>query len=319
MVDRMILVCDHRGAGLEELVRPLSGSRRAVLVTRSPRETRAAMLRERPRLIVIDPLSGRGQVELEDLERLRRAGDRTPVLLVCDPRAPLSSLEAARALRSRSWDLVYRSAPLEEYELRIERLLQQVEELDELEEMRWRAAHDDRTELLRPLFFQARLVEHVSAAQRHGLPLALILCDLDDFGSINKHFDHTIGDEVIARVGQAIRSNLRAEDAAGRMGGDEFAVLLPYTRPIDAARAVNRLRDTIHALTGPFGDDPRPVPVSTSIGFETLGADAGPEPADHHELRRHAERALRRAKLLGGNRGVYARNLRADADERTTG
>ncbi|MCA8979162.1 MAG: GGDEF domain-containing protein [Planctomycetes bacterium] len=306
----MILVCDHRGAGLEELLRPLAGTRLDVSVTRSPRETREALVRLRPDLIVIDPLSGRGQVELEELERLRRAGERTPVLLVCDPRAPLASLEAARALRSRSWDLVYRSAPVEEYQLRIERLLRQVEELDELDEMRWRAAHDDRTELLRPLFFQARLIEHVSAAQRHGLPLALILCDLDDFGQINKHFDHTIGDEVIARVGQAIRANLRAEDAAGRMGGDEFAVLLPYTKPLDAARAVNRLRDTIHELSGAVGNDDRVVPVSASIGFETLGAGGGDEPDSHLRLRLNAERALRAAKRLGGNRGVYFRNLR---------
>lgn len=306
----MILVCDHRGAGLEELLRPLAGTRLDVSVTRSPRETREALVRLRPSLIVIDPLSGRGQVELEELERLRRAGDRTPVLLVCDPKAPLASLEAARALRSRSWDLVYRTAPVEEYEVRIERLMQQVEELDELDEMRWRAAHDDRTELLRPLFFQARLIEHVSAAQRHGLPLALIICDLDDFGQINKHFDHTVGDEVIARVGQAIRANLRAEDTAGRMGGDEFAILLPYTKPIDAARAVNRLRDTIYALTGELGNGDRSVPVSASIGFETLGANSATEPDSHLRLRLNAERALRHAKQLGGNRGVYYRNLR---------
>ena len=304
----MILVCDHRGSGLEELLRPLAGTRLELSVTRSPRETRAALVALRPALVVIDPVSGRGQVELEELERSRRAGERTPVLLVCDPSDPLASLEAARALRSRTWDLVYRSAPVEEYLVRIERLMQQVEELDELEEMRWRAAHDDRTELLRPLFFQARLVEHVSAAQRHGLPLALILCDLDDFGQINKQFDHTIGDEVIARVGQTIRANLRAEDVAGRMGGDEFAVLLPYTKPIDAARTVNRLRDTIHALSGELGTDRRFVPVSASIGFETMGQQGDLEPDSHLRLRLNAERALRRAKVMGGNRGVYHRS-----------
>jgi GGDEF domain-containing protein len=67
--------------------------------------------------------------------------------------------------------------------------------------------------------------------------MALVLVDLDAFGRVNKDFDHTVGDRLIERVGAAIRSALRAEDVAGRLGGDEFGAILPYTGRIDAAHA----------------------------------------------------------------------------------
>ncbi len=302
----MILVCDHRGAGLEKVVKPLDGADFEVVVSRSARETRLRMRNRNPSLVVIDPLSPGGTVELEEIERLRRAGGSVPVLLVCDPRSPTSSLEAARILGQRAWDLIYRNAPIEEYVLRVERLLSQVESLDELEEMRYRAAHDDRTELLRPRFFTARLHEHFSAAKRHDLDLALVIGDLDNFGQVNKVFDHTVGDEVITRVGRAIRSTLRQEDIADRLGGDEFGVVLPYATPVDTARAVNRLRDVIAALSGKIGEGGRFVPVSMSLGFETLH---GQEFEAVDTLRQHAELALRHAKRSGGNRGIYYRSL----------
>jgi len=302
----MILVCDHRGEGLERGLRPLQEAGFELEISRSLRETRERMSARAPALVVLDPLSAGGQVELEQVERLRGDGHLVPVLLVCDRRAPLPALEAARSLGDKAWDLIYRDAPLEEFRLRIERLLGQVETFDELDELRYRASHDDRTELLRPRVFQARLCEHFSAAQRHELELAFVLIDLDDFGQVNKEFDHTVGDLVITRVGEAIKNTLRAEDVAGRLGGDEFAVVLPYTSPVDAARAVQRLCQTIHALTGSVGRDGRQVGVSASLGFETTD---GRDLDSVHTLRHHAELALRQAKRAGGNAGVYYRSL----------
>ena len=202
--------------------------------------------------------------------------------------------------------MVRRGAPLEEYALRIERLLSQAAQFDELDELRFRAAHDDRTELLRPRFFEERLSEHFSAAARHGLDLALVLLDLDRFGQVNKLYDHTVGDLVIARVGRAIRDTLRTEDIAGRLGGDEFAVLLPFSGPVDAASAVLRLVQTLGALSGRVGGPDVDLEVSASIGFETLRGSAIESSA---VLRSHAEVALRHAKREGGNRGVYYRSL----------
>lgn len=307
----LLLVCDHRGEGLAEALRPLGS-----VGFRLEESDRLARTRERlahgpaPDVVVLDPLSRGGTAELEELARLL-GPDGLPVLLVADPDEPVHAVLAARALGDGPWDVVYRDAPLEEVLLRVDRLRRQAEGRAELEEMRYQAVHDDRTELLRPIPFGNRLREHFSAAHRHRLGLALVLVDLDRFGRVNKDFDHTVGDQVIDRVGRVIRENLRAEDVGGRLGGDEFGIVLPYTRRVDAARVVHRLRDQIRGLTGPVDGSGREVWISASLGFETFdGADLD----SVEELRRHAELALRAAKEMGGHRAVYFRSL-ADALE----
>jgi diguanylate cyclase (GGDEF)-like protein len=139
----------------------------------------------------------------------------------------------------------------------------------------------------------------------------LVLIDLDGFGKVNKIHDHTIGDEVIQRVAEAMRRSLRVEDIAGRLGGDEFAVVLPYTKNTDAARVVERLREEIHRLTGSFGEGRALVRVAASLGYETFD---GRDLLSASELRAHAERALREAKSRGGNLAVYYRALLAGSE-----
>jgi len=301
----LLLVCDHRGDGLAETVRPLASVGFRLQISESMRRTLEQLPLVEPALIVIDPLSRGGTVELDRIEAAHRDAP-VPVLLVADPSDPLPAVLASRNMNSAPWDVVYRDAPIEEYLMRIERLRGQLDRLDELKDLRYRAIHDDRTELLRPGPFQERLVEHFSAAGRHHFNMAFVLCDLDDFGRVNKDFDHTIGDQVIERVGAVIRNSLRAEDVGGRLGGDEFAVVLPYTRKVDAARVVNRMRDEIATLTGPIEGARKELQISGSLGFETYD---GHDLESVESLRRHAEIALRRAKVLGGNRGLYYRSL----------
>lgn len=131
-----------------------------------------------------------------------------------------------------------------------------------------------------------------------------MIADLDRFGQFNKRYDHTVGDRVLSRVGAAIRSALRAEDVAGRLGGDEFGCILPYTQKVDAARVVQRLRERIRAASGRIGG--ADVEVSASLGFETFD---GRDLASVESLRAHAEVALREAKQRGGDRALYYRLL----------
>jgi diguanylate cyclase (GGDEF)-like protein len=326
----VILVCDHRGEGLAELAGDLSGGAWRVQASSSLRQSLDLLRGTRPDLVVLDPLAGGGTFELELVAREGRRDGVLPVLFVTDPpHAPHASgasgasggherglsLGRVEALADGAWDVIRRDAGAAELVLRIERLLAEALRAGELEEMRYRALHDDRTHLLRPAAFQKRLEEHFSAAGRHGFELALLLVDLDDFGRVNKRFDHTVGDRVIESVGEAIRRNLRAEDVAGRLGGDEFAVLLPYTKKIEAAHVVTRLRDEIHKLSGPVphagaveaAGAPGTLSISASIGFETYD---GTDLESAVELRAHAEVAMREAKRAGGNRGAYYRALR---------
>ena len=304
-----ILVADHRGAELEARMAFLGSRPFEVGRSHSVRETVRQIAAFRPALILLEPLTRGGQEELDAVDQAR--GD-IPLLVLCDRTDREMPQRAGKALSSGAWDLLFRDAPDEELELRLRRLLDQAQLLREMSALRHSASHDDRTDLLRPKSFQARLVEHFSAAQRHKLELALVLLDLDKFGIINKRHDHTVGDLVIERVGEVIRRNLRTEDVAGRLGGDEFAVLLPYTGKINSAGVVARLRAAIADLTGRIEGVPQDIPVSASIGFETFD---GRDLDSLETLRRHAEVALRLAKSRGGNQGVYFRKPPTDEAE----
>lgn len=301
-----ILLCDHRGNGLAELSSFLGERGFELAHSTSLRHSLEALRAQSPSAIVLETLSGEGTVELRAIDAARAGSPPVPLLVVVPPGDHDAIVRADRSLEGALWDVVESTATRDEVRLRLERLVAQASLQREMSELRHRASHDDRTDLLRPAAFQARLSEHFSAAQRHKLDLALVLMDLDRFGAINKRYDHTVGDRIISQVGEVIRGALRTEDVAGRLGGDEFAVVLPYTRKIAAAQVVNRLREEIAALSfRPEGSDVD-LHVSTSIGFETFD---GRDVDSLQTLRRRAEIALRAAKRQGGDRGVYYRSL----------
>ncbi len=310
MTTMRVLVADHRGSGLAGRLEALTSAGYTVEHTGHLRGTIESLIASGPgpELVLVDPLTEGAAVELDAIERARSIlTDPPPVLVLHDEVERLPAAFAHRARERGLWDLMRRGASTDEFLLRVDLLRAQADRLREVALLRHRATHDDRTDLLRPQIFQERLREHFSAAQRHGLDLALLLLDLDRFGRINKIYDHTVGDALIVEVAGAIRAALRAEDVAGRLGGDEFGVLLPYTKKVDAAQVAQRLHEEIHLLTGtiPEAGD---TEISVSIGFETFN---GSDVDSVEDLRRRSEQALREAKRTGGNRGVYYRNIRA--------
>lgn len=302
-----VLCCDHRGAGLQALVGGLAGHPWRVETSTSVVASMERAPRLQPDVLVLDPLIEGGRVELETILIGVAAEARPAILILFDPARPEAALATATTLAVEHYDVLQRGARPEELRLRIERLVAARERERELAELRHRALHDDGTGLLRPSAFQARLAEHCGAAARHRLDLALVLVDLDRFGAVNKTFDHVVGDRILARVGEAVRAALRVEDVAGRIGGDEFAILLPYTKKVEAAHVTRRLLEQIRGVSGRFAGAESAIEVTASLGFETFdGVDLdGPD-----TLRSHAEVALRAAKRAGGNRVVYFRSLK---------
>ncbi len=303
-----ILVCDHRGGGPDGEAERLIESGFDVAQSTSLRRSLSEIGARRPDAIVLRSLSRPGTVELSALEHARTGGGgpAIPLLVIAPDHDEEAALRADRLLGAGLWDLVSEGTRVEEIGLRLRRLVELAHQELEMKELRHRASHDDRTDLLRPKSFENRLVEHFSAAQRHKHEMALVLIDLDRFGAINKEHDHTVGDRLIGSVGEVIRQALRVEDVAGRLGGDEFAVILPYTKKIDAAGVVKRLAEAIKQLSGTPPGAKGPIDVSASIGFETFD---GSDIDTVKSLRGHAERALRVAKVNGGNQGVYFRSI----------
>src|SRR5258705_1544294 len=185
----LILCCDHRGEGLSASLAGVGPREWAIETTADPRATRRALGAGRPDLIVLDPLAEGGSAELDELESLRGEDAPVPVLVVVDSGDARRGILAARALVRGAFDLVHRGSPPEEFALRMERLLAAGAAQIEMAELRHRALHDDRTDLLRPAAFEHRLLEHFSAAERHHLSMALVIIDLDAFGRVNKDYD----------------------------------------------------------------------------------------------------------------------------------
>ncbi|HYF22844.1 MAG TPA: GGDEF domain-containing protein [Caulobacteraceae bacterium] len=106
----------------------------------------------------------------------------------------------------------------------------------EVERLKALADHDTLTPVLNRRAFVRELSRAMASSRRYGTPAALLYLDLDGFKGVNDGFGHAAGDMALKRVAELLVANLREEDVVGRMGGDEFAVLLQRA-DLDAARA----------------------------------------------------------------------------------
>jgi len=127
-------------------------------------------------------------------------------------------------------------------------------------------------------------------------PAALILFDLDRFKSINDNFGHGTGDEVLIAFCRSATSQLRSNDLFGRIGGEEFAALLPDTGREDALSLSERVRAAFEAASQCVEDLPIRATVSAGVALSTNASD------DLASLLKAADQALYRAKASGRNR-----------------
>jgi len=160
------------------------------------------------------------------------------------------------------------------------------------------ARTDAKTGLLNASAWQRQADAEVARAQRAGIPLALLLVDVDHFKRVNDRHGHLIGDEVLRALATELRQQVRESDVVGRFGGEEFTVLLPRTDDAGACRIAERLRASAARLSVPLTGPAAPVGVTVSIGVAALG----PHGRDLFELLAAADAALYRAKDAGRNR-----------------
>ena len=158
------------------------------------------------------------------------------------------------------------------------------------------ATHDALSGLYNRRHFSETLDHEITRAHRHGHVLSLCIIDVDLFKSINDTFGHLAGDEVLRRIAGVIRGHVHGGDLAARIGGEEFAVLLPESDLAAAVSFADRLRAAV-AATG-FDACGAPRPVTVSIGVSALSASA----SDGTSLMAAADAALYRAKETGRDR-----------------
>lgn len=133
---------------------------------------------------------------------------------------------------------------------------------------------DSKTGLLNAGTWEREALSEVARAVRTHTPLAVALVDIDHFKAVNDSFGHLAGDKALRAVARTLTIFLREYDLVGRFGGEEFAILLPQAKAVDAYRIAERIRAHISAMPIDVHDDPsaEPVRLSISIGVAALGA-----------------------------------------------
>jgi diguanylate cyclase (GGDEF)-like protein len=154
------------------------------------------------------------------------------------------------------------------------------------------ATTDSLTGIANRREFNTLLENELNRAQRHAIPLSLIMYDLDQFKKVNDRFGHDVGDRILQGVTRLVKQNLRSEDVFARWGGEEFMILLPHTDLLAAEMAAEKVRQIIAEYRFPTAGT-----LTVSFGVTSF------EPwDDRNSLLTRVDGALYKAKHNGRNR-----------------
>jgi len=165
---------------------------------------------------------------------------------------------------------------------------------DQRAELEHHAFHDALTGLPNRALFDDRVAHAHARLARHGVGMAVLFLDVDDFKLVNDGLGHAAGDELLREIAARVGGTLRSQDTAARLGGDEFAVLIEDVEGVEqAVRVGERLLAALHS---PFTLSGRQIGITASLGIAVGDATASPA-----TLLRHADLAMYAAKVRGNN------------------
>ena len=175
--------------------------------------------------------------------------------------------------------------------------VQDISERKELEErLVFLADHDEMTGLANRRRFREEVERGVAYAERYGHTAAMLLLDLDNFKHVNDTLGHHVGDGLLIEVARRLRRRLRRTDVLGRIGGDEFAILLPQAEPAQAERVAREVLASV--IVEPYVIDGREISARASVGVALFRPDSEIDPEG---LQVRADAAMYEAKRSGGN------------------
>ncbi len=265
-------------------------------LTLSPREAREKLAQDYRPVVFTD--------DLELIRQLRGADPARPPFIVY-----VSELDGSRertlGLEAGADECIGRRASEREFQARIG-IARRVAELESvlritLDENRKLSAIDDLTRVGSRRFFAKQFPREVERAARYGRALSLILCDIDNFKHINDTHGHAGGDDILRQIGPRLQRLLRAKiDWVARLGGEEFAVVLPEVAFTGALEVARKLRALI--AQNPFNVQGRRLAVSASFGVCGFDRVPGQERALPERMLKIADAALYRSKRDGRDR-----------------
>ncbi|BBI99087.1 hypothetical protein FGKAn22_07800 [Ferrigenium kumadai] len=169
------------------------------------------------------------------------------------------------------------------------------------QELERQARTDSLTGISNRRYFMQRAEQELGRSRRFGHTLSMLMLDIDFFKAVNDNHGHAAGDMVLILLAKIACNAVRDVDVLGRIGGEEFAILLPETDTQMAAQVAERLRQEIETASVPIEQGPA-IHFTISIGVATLRDDD----AGIDALLKHADQALYEAKQTGRNRVCIA-------------
>jgi two-component system cell cycle response regulator len=303
-----ILIADDDLVSLRMMQHTLQRGGYEVVCAKNGREAVEALSEERgPRLALIDWM----MPELDGLGVCREVRGRQDqryvyILLLT---ANQSSEDVVSGLKAGADDYMTKPCQPAELEARLHtgrRILQLEDKLVEAHEaMRFKANHDGLTSLWNRSAVLALLRGELSRSLRDGSPMSLLLCDIDHFKQINDGHGHAVGDEVLREVSTRLMDSVRAHDAVGRYGGEEFLILLSGCDSENLKARAEHVRQRISGAV--FPTSAGRLSVSISVGGTTVERWNPRVPME--EFLRQADEALYRAKAEGRDRVVFAEEM----------
>jgi two-component system, cell cycle response regulator len=232
------------------------------------------------------------------LKNSNQTRDLQIILITC-----LSDLEnKIKGIELGADDYLIKPVNRQELQARMKILLTKKRYIDDLrqnyESALNSAVNDALTTLYNQAYFKKFFEQELKRAARQKYSVALIILDVDNFKQINDSLGHLAGDYILSELGPVIKSNVREIDLASRYGGDEFALVLPYTDRNESTLVAERLRKVIEGRTFSQESQSEDVKVTISLGIAFFPAQGStPE-----EIIRNADQALYQAKNEGKNR-----------------
>jgi len=253
-----------------------------------------------PRLVILDWM----MPEMDGLEVLGRVRavqtERPPYVIILTARDETSDIVAGLDAGAND----YLAKPFDPGELiarvQVGRRMVAMQEalIQSKQALEHQATHDSLTGMLNRRAIYDHLRKELSHAERHGDGLAVGMCDIDHFKQINDTYGHQAGDDVLSGLAQILRENLREYDLVGRVGGEEFLLIMPKKAGTDPVPLFVRLCKRVAESKIMTRSGELSITVSIGVACEETGT-----PVD--QILKEADAALYRAKHEGRNRVAY--------------